>query len=58
MRRDPMPDHRRNCRNCRTVKMNPMFPMEPYHALPRLHEASKADGPAACCAELNRIPSI
>jgi fatty acid desaturase len=53
-------DHRRNCR---TVKMNPvfrflywnmnyhvehhMFPMVPYHALPRLHEAIKADCPAA-----------
>lgn len=53
-------DHRRNCR---TVYMNPlfrflywnmnyhvehhMFPMVPYHALPRLHEAVKADCPPA-----------
>jgi len=51
-------DHRLNCR---TVYMNPisrfvywnmnyhvehhMFPMVPYHALPRLHEAMKADCP-------------
>jgi len=51
-------DHRLNCR---TVMMNPvfrflywnmnyhvehhMFPMVPYHALPRLHEAVKADCP-------------
>jgi fatty acid desaturase len=51
-------DHRLNCR---TVLMNPvfrfmywnmnyhlehhMFPMVPYHALPRLHEAIKADSP-------------
>ncbi len=51
-------DHRHNCR---TVLMNPvfrfiywnmnhhlehhMFPMVPYHALPRLHEAIKADTP-------------
>ncbi len=51
-------DHRMNCR---TVYMNPMlrflywnmnyhlehhmFPMVPYHALPRLHEAIKADCP-------------
>lgn len=51
-------DHRLNCR---TVLMNPvfrfmywnmnhhlehhMFPMVPYHALPRLHEAIKADAP-------------
>ena len=51
-------DHRLNCR---TVYMNPvfrflywnmnyhlehhMFPMVPYHALPRLHEAIKADCP-------------
>ena len=53
-------DHRRNCR---TVYMNPvfrflywnmnyhvehhMFPMVPYHALPALHEAIKADCPPA-----------
>ncbi|MEZ5906537.1 MAG: fatty acid desaturase [Geminicoccaceae bacterium] len=53
-------DHRLNCR---TVYMNPvfrfiywnmnyhlehhMFPMVPYHALPRLHEAMKADTPPA-----------
>lgn len=53
-------DHRRNCR---TVHMNPvfrflywnmnyhiehhMFPMVPYHALPKLHEAIKADCPPA-----------
>jgi fatty acid desaturase len=52
-------DHRLNCR---TVYMNPasrfvywnmnyhvehhMFPMVPYHALPKLHEAMKADCPA------------
>ncbi|VWB49915.1 fatty acid desaturase [Burkholderia lata] len=51
-------DHRRNCR---TVRMNPvfrflywnmnyhvehhMFPMVPFHALPKLHEAVKADMP-------------
>ncbi|WP_419465641.1 fatty acid desaturase family protein [Burkholderia diffusa] len=51
-------DHRRNCR---TVMMNPvfrflywnmnyhvehhMFPMVPFHALPKLHEAVKADMP-------------
>ncbi len=51
-------DHRQNCR---TVYMNPvlrflywnmnyhvehhMFPMVPYHALPKLHEAIKADCP-------------
>ncbi|MEY4752302.1 MAG: hypothetical protein RIQ60_4516 [Pseudomonadota bacterium] len=51
-------DHRLNCR---TVEMNPvfrflywnmnyhcehhMFPMVPYHALPQLHEAIKADTP-------------
>ena len=51
-------DHRRNCRS---VAMNPvfrflywnmnyhvehhMFPMVPYHALPKLHEAIKADTP-------------
>jgi fatty acid desaturase len=51
-------DHRLNCR---TVYMNPvfrfiywnmnyhlehhMFPMVPYHALPKLHEAMKADCP-------------
>lgn len=51
-------DHRRNCR---TVHMNPvfrflywnmnyhvehhMYPMVPYHALPKLHEAIKADCP-------------
>ncbi len=51
-------DHRLNCR---TVRMNPvfrfiywnmnyhvehhMFPMVPYHALPRLHAAIKADTP-------------
>jgi fatty acid desaturase len=53
------PDHRLNTR---TIYMNPlfrylywnmnyhiehhMFPMVPYHALPRLHEAIKADCPA------------
>ena len=53
-------DHRRNSR---TVHMNPvlrflywnmnyhvehhMFPMVPYHALPQLHEAVKADTPPA-----------
>lgn len=53
-------DHRRNCR---TVYMNPvfrflywnmnyhlehhMFPMVPYHALPALHEAIRADCPPA-----------
>ncbi|MBU9261221.1 fatty acid desaturase family protein [Burkholderia multivorans] len=51
-------DHRRNCR---TVMMNPvfrflywnmnyhvehhMFPMVPFHALPKLHDAVKADMP-------------
>jgi fatty acid desaturase len=51
-------DHRQNCR---TVDMNPvlrflywnmnyhvehhMYPMVPYHALPKLHEAIKADCP-------------
>ena len=59
-------DHRLNAR---TVYMNPlfrflywnmnyhvehhMFPMVPYHALPGLHEAIKADMPAA----LRRAPS-
>ena len=68
-------DHRLNCR---TVYMNPvfrflywnmnyhvehhMFPMVPYHALPQLHEAIKADCPppytstAAAYAEI--IPAM
>jgi fatty acid desaturase len=68
-------DHRKNCR---TVYMNPvfrflywnmnyhiehhMFPMVPYHALPRLHEAIKADcpppyeGTVAAYAEI--IPAV
>jgi fatty acid desaturase len=57
---DDVLDHRLNCR---TVYMNPvfrfiywnmnyhvehhMFPMVPYYALPRLHEAIKADCPPA-----------
>ena len=58
-------DHRLNCR---TVYMNPvlrflywnmnyhvehhMFPMVPYHALPRLHEAIKADCPPPYASSL------
>jgi len=68
-------DHRLNCR---TVYMNPvlrflywnmnyhvehhMFPMVPYHALPKLHEAVKADCPPpyqSCLAAYREIvPSV
>jgi Na+-transporting NADH:ubiquinone oxidoreductase subunit F len=68
-------DHRLNCR---TVYMNPvhrflywnmnyhvehhMFPLVPYHALPRLHEAVKADCPTPYTSIFNAwceiIPTI
>ena len=64
-------DHRRNCR---TVHMNPvfrflywnmnyhvehhMFPMVPYHALPRLHEAIRADCPPAYASTVEAYREI
>jgi len=64
-------DHRRNCR---TVMMNPvfrflywnmnyhvehhMFPMVPFHALPKLHEAVKADMPPPYCSTLAAYAEI
>jgi fatty acid desaturase len=64
-------DHRLNCR---TVYMNPvfrflywnmnyhlehhMFPMVPYHALPQLHEAIKADCPPPYASTLEAYAEI
>ena len=64
-------DHRKNCR---TVMMNPvfrflywnmnyhvehhMFPMVPFHALPKLHEITKADTPPAYSSTLAAYAEI